>query len=237
MNVAVVYIVVSHGRISDDYCARFVASYHECPPGFPHETIVCCNGGPLNTESKLLFVGMGAGLFPRVNDQGFDLSGYQDVAAGPAKDVDALLCLGESVYFHRAGWLARLVEAWDKHGPGLYGPFASHNVRAHLNTTAFMCSPKHLLTYPERHWTRAARYEAEHGLGSFWRRTQQRGLPVRFVTWDGEWPPGQWRQPPNILWRGTQENLLMLCNHSDRWANADAMTKIRWAAKADQPFR
>ena len=41
----------------------------------------------------------------------------------------------------------------------------------------------------------------------------------------------------NILWRGNQSNLLMQCDHSERWNNANPMTKRRWSQKADQPFK
>lgn len=176
-------------------------------------------------------------FLPRTNDEGFDLSGYMEVARGIGKDFDALLCLGESVYFHREGWMKRLVEAWEKHGPGMYGPLASHNVRAHLNTTAFMCPPSLLLDYPVIKWTRSARYEFEHGTQSLWRRTRAKGLPVMFVTWDGEWPPGKWREPKDILWRGSQKNLLLFCNHTERWFHATPQQKHRWSENADQRFQ
>ena len=177
-------------------------------------------------------------FYPRPNDPGWDLSGFLDVASGPAKDADALLCLGESVHFNRAGWLNRLVQAWEHHGPGMYGPFASHSVRAHLNSTAFMCSPKDLLSYPQRVWKdRQDRYSFEHGPAALWRRLHQRGLPVFLVTWDGDWPPGHWRRPQNILWRGDQSNTLFACNHTDSFEAADDRTKRSWALKADAPFQ
>ena len=50
----------------------------------------------------------------------------------------------------KAGWLARMMEAWEKtRGPGLYGSLSSKiKVRPHLNTTGFWCAPQMLRGYP-----------------------------------------------------------------------------------------
>ncbi len=81
----------------------------------------------------MLFDQLGVTYLPRVNDAGWDIAAFQDVAG--QTDCEMLVCLGESVYFHRPGWLKRMVEAWKVHGPGMYGFWASYLVRAHLNTT------------------------------------------------------------------------------------------------------
>lgn len=237
MKIVLAYIAVSRGPITADYCARFVASYHEFPPGVEHETVICCNGGALPTDIALMFSGLNAKFFPRVNDPGWDISAFIDGARGPCSDADIMLCLGESVYFHREGWFARLFDAWSKHGPGMYGPFASNTVRGHLNTTAFCCSPMLLRQYPARVSTHADRYEFEHGRTALWRLTSARRMPVRMVTWDGEWEPRQWRVPRNILWRGDQSNCLMFCNHTERFAAASWTTKQNWLRTCDQPFK
>jgi hypothetical protein len=237
MRVVVCYIAVCNGPKTQDFCARFVSSWHECPPGFECELIVICNGGPLPTDIALMFEGMNAKMWPRPNDEGFDISAYIEAANGPCKDADIMLCLGESVHFHWPGWLRRLVEAYKKHGPGLYGPFSSNTIRAHLQTTAFFCPPKLLREYPRMVKNRAARYEFEHGLNSLWRFVHSRGLAVRLVTWDGEWEPMIWRMPPNIHYRGDQSNCLMWCNHSDGFAAADPIRKRSWARFADAPFK
>lgn len=175
-------------------------------------------------------------MFPRTNDGGQDLTGYLDAAAGPCAAYDAVLFLGESVFFRREGWLRRLQEAWERHGPGFYGPFSSNNVRAHLQTSAFFCSPMMLRSYPFRPLSRAERMNFEHGERSLWRRLAQRGVPVRLVTWDGEWPPMLWRMPLNIIGRGTQENLLMMNNHALAWAEASPLTRHQWSVQYDRPF-
>lgn len=237
MKICLAYVVVSNGPVSIDYAARFAATYHEYPPDYPHDTIILCNGGPVRLELALVFTGLKAKLLPRPNDPGFDVSAYIEISRKLYADYDAMFCCGESVYFHRAGWLKRLAQVWDKFGPGMYGPLSSNALSPHLNTTAFLCPPSLLRQYPENFRTRSDRYEFEHGKRSIWRRAVELHLPVRLVTWDGEWEPQRWREPDNILWRGDQSNCLVWETHTDSWFHADAAKKANWSRLADQRFR
>jgi hypothetical protein len=237
VRICIIYICVTQGPISGDYASRFVSTFNEYPPGVECDVMVVCNGGPLSLELSLIFSPLNPIFYPRANDDGWDISAFQDVARGPGAGYDALLCLGESNYFHREGWLLRLVQAWNKHGPGMYGPYSSNAVRAHLNTTAFFTAPKFIRIYPHQVNTRPARYEFEHGANSLWRRVHAQGHPVHLVTWDGEWEPQRWRMPRNIIWRGDQSNCLMWCNHNDGYANLDAAHKAQWQRNWDQPFK
>lgn len=233
MRICVAYTVVSAGPISDQYASRFVATWHEFSPGAECDLLIICNGGPLPLDLALIFAPLNAQMFPRSNED-WDIGGYVAAARGPAKDYDMIVCLGESVFFHRKDWLKRLVEAWTKYGPGVYGPFASNLVRAHLNTTAFCTSP---LLLQRCSMGTKDRYSWEHGVNSFWRWVSNHGMPVRLVTWDGEWEPRLWRMPKNILWRGDQSNCLVWANHTERFAAADVSVKMNWARGADQPFK
>jgi hypothetical protein len=237
MTPCVAYTCVSQGPISHEYAAHFVATWMEFPPGVPTDLMVICNGGPLRTELALIFSPLAARFFPRVNDGGRDITGYQDAATGPLKDRECVLWAGESVYFHRAGWMARFVEVWQRIGPGLYGPFSSNALNPHLNSTCFCCEPGMLRRWPDRPRNKADRYAFEHGRKPFWRFVQGMGYPVRLVTWDGDWSPRLWREPPNILWKGTQENVLVYCNHTQRYFEASETTKARWSKLADSPYR
>lgn len=236
MKIVIGYVAVTNGPHTADLISRFVGSYLVCPPGLPHELIVLCNGGPLPMEQGLMLDAIGARFMPRVNDPGWDISAFQDLAK--STDADILVCFGESVYFHRPNWLNHIVHAWNQHGEGMYGFFSSHLLRPHLNTTAFATAPKFLRQYAAVK-SHPARYEFEHGENSFWRALHAWGVPVRLVTWDGSWQAGQWRYPKNILWRGTQENCLVFCNHTDRYSAASVQVKANWARGADnpQPFR
>lgn len=237
MRCAIIYIAVTHGPQTFDLCARFCSTWNSWPPGVDCDLIVACQGGPLDTETALLFAGINAKFWPRVNDEARDLGAYIEASKTICKDYDMLMCLGESVYFHRAGWLKRLTEATQRYGPGMYGPFATHVVRAHLQTTAFFCAPKFLREYPLSVTDRKSRYEFEHGERALWRRLHARNIPVKLVTWDGEWAPGQWRMPKNCLWRGDQSNCMMFANHTDRYRDADETRKRNWEMSANRPYK
>ena len=237
MRVCICYVAVTLGPITSDYASRFVATFKEYPPEYDADLMVICNGGPLSTDLAMIFAPLNPLCYPRPNDPGWDVSAFQDASRGPCADYDAVLWLGESNYLHKAGWLKRLVKAWDKYGPGMYGPYSSNAIRAHLNTTAFFCSPLLVKRYPIRAVDRVTRFEFEHGTNSLWRRAQRIGLPVRLVTWDSEWEPRMWRTPRNIMWRGDQRNLLMWCNHADSYANCNAKTKVKWEKWVDAPYR
>jgi len=197
---------------------------------------VACQGGPPKTETALLFAGMNAQFWPRINDESRDIGAYLDAARTVSKDYDAILCLGESVHFFREGWLRRLVEARQRYGPGMYGPFATHVIRAHLQTTAFLIPPNLLREYPLQVTDKKSRYEFEHGERALWRRLHARNIQVKLVTWDDCYDPKQWRLPPNGLWKGDQSGLLMHSNHSQRWQEADETRKRNWSASADRPY-
>jgi len=231
-NFLICYVAVSQGSLTNDYASRFVGSWLACPPGAECSLVVACNGGPLPLETALLFDPLNAKFFPRVNDAGWDMAAYWDVAA--TFPCDALLCCGESVYWHRDGWLKKLVQAWETFGPGIYGPFASFLVRPHLNTTCFFCDPKFITQYPKPR-NHNDRYEMEHGAHSLWRHIQSLRRPTKLVTWDGCWDPFQWRLPRDILWRGTQLNCLAFCSHTDRFRAGDKRTQARWARWVDGP--
>lgn len=233
MKILLAYIYVSGGPSSDLLADRFLATYSQYRPRIEHDTVIVCNGGNidpvLGTRCCNLFRDQG-GFFPRANDPGWDLSAYIDVAN--RIECDMLVCFGESVYFHRGGWLERLVEAWNIYGPGLYGIWASNHVRPHINTTGFVCDPNLL---KGQAWPKCKedRYEFEHGKNSFWHRVQGLGKPVKLVTWDGIWDPPMWRLPHNCFWRGTQENCLAFCSHTDRFRSAHHLKQAEWSYNAD----
>lgn len=236
MKIALAYIAVAHGPVTIDYSARFCATFKAFPPQAECDIFVVGNGGAVSSDVSIIFASLKATLFVRSNN-GWDIGGYIDAANGPCSHYDAILCCGESIYFHRAGWLKRFCEVWERNGPGMYGAFSSNLVRPHLNTTGFMCSPTMLKSYPNKINSKADRYEFEHGAHSFWKRLMYKGVPVRLVTWCGEYVPMNWRFPHNILWRGDQSNCLMWCQHTDRYVNADPATKMNWARKADTPYK
>jgi hypothetical protein len=235
MKIVIAYIVVSQGVKTLEFASRFAATYVHYPPGHAHRLIAVCNGGPPPTSvGAVLGVLPSLEVFPRTNDPGWDVSAFIETARGPAADCDLLVALGESVYFHRPDWLARLVQVVERYPKGMYGFFSSHVVRPHLNTTGFAVWPKWLTDYPRQVRSRDERYHFEHGEFSFWRHVHAKAGPVKLVTWDGDWNPGQWRLPQNILWRGDQSNCLIWCRHNDLYNDADKARQLNWSTSIDR---
>lgn len=228
--VTVFYTVVSQGPITPDHVSRFVGSWLVNPPGVDCDLVAICNGGPPPPEIALMFGPLTAKFFPRKNDEGWDISGYQDAVRKFPCEMGVFL--GESVYFWKKNWLVPMVDAWRTYGPGMYGFLSSFLVRPHLNTTAFVCDPKFLMGWP-RVDNHPARYATEHGRFALWNRFAQFRRPTKLVTWDGAYDPPQWRYPKNILWRGDQSNCLIRANHMDRFDAAPPETKHRWSLAAD----
>lgn len=226
----VVYIAVANGPETTDYCSRFGSTWTAFPPGIDCEIVVACNGGPISKVQAEAFWPLKPLFFPRPNDNGYDITAYQDAAL--KFDCDAMCCCGQSVYFHRSGWLKRYDEAWQKFGPGMYGTFSSNLVRQHLNTTGFCIAPDWLNAWP-RPQNRKDRYDFEHGTSSISRLVKAQGKPVKLVTWSGIYDSQHWRTPENIMWRGNQSNCLMWCSHTERWFDADSETQTRWSKGAD----
>jgi len=240
LKICLLYIALANHEQTTDHAARFAASYHENPPGEAHDTIIICQGGPLAQEQACLFEGVGEvapKYWPRPNDEGRDIAAYISAAKNVAADYEMVLCLGESVHFWKPGWLTRLKEAWQRYGKSMLGIFATHVVRAHLQTTAFATAPEFLRDYPLIVNDKKSRYEFEHGERALWRRLRKQNRPVKLVTWSGDWNPGAWRLPKNCIWKGDQSDCLMRCNHLVRYEEADEKRKRSWQISADRPFK
>ena len=172
-------------------------------------------------------------FFLRDNDGGKDLSAYQEIAR--ETDFGFLVCFGESIHIRMDGWLEAVVNARLKHGPGMYGYFSSHMVRAHLNTTGFGIDANYLREF--RIVTNdAERYNAEHGPGCWWQQIYKGGGKAMLVTSQNVYPPGKWRIGDGIMHRGRQENCLVWSHHCENWVNASPATQSLWQSQSDQPF-
>lgn len=209
MKPTVVYIHVPNDVEHERYALRFVESVIVHDPGVPHSTLVVCQGAMPNESMSELF-----SLLPDVSylvhgDSGWDIGGFIAAAKHLSKSGDApMMCMGGNSSVRRQGWLKRMMEVWEKSGPGLYGTLSSFQVRPHLNTTGFMCPPSFLLRYPVAVVTKEDRYEFEHGRRAFWKLMSDAGEIVKLVTWDGEWWWPQWRYPGNISCKGDQSNCI-----------------------------
>lgn len=228
MKVDVVYTCVPDGVATLSHITKFIATRHVYPGGFEHRVVPVFNGGSPATAQKIPFSGLDHCFLERPSNIGWDIGGYIEAAKTVCVDSDIMVCFGESVYFHRPGWLKAIVNAWEKHGEGIYGAFGSNVVRPHLQTTAFATSPQLLRIYPLNVSTKKDRYEFEHGKRSFMSFVETMGKQAMMVAFDGAYQKHSWRIPRNVIWSGDQSNCLVWCNHTDRYLKSPPRTRELW---------
>ena len=216
-----------------DYALRFVTSILEHPAGVDFDMLVVSNGGPPTGEMRALFAPFKTRWVEHDNS-GFDVGGI--LKAAKHLDCDMVFVCGANCYVRREFWLFRIAEVWNRTGPGMYGTMASYMVRPHINTSGFACLPSSLCKYAEDHpnvRSRFERYEFEHGPDALHIQIARQGMPVRLVTWDGDYGVAHWRTPENIYQKGDQSNCLTYFWHSDEYDFADAVAKVAMTQAAN----
>ncbi len=207
MNVKVVYVYPMLAAHKYNALAeRFVRSYMDHPPGtHPHELVVAVNGGEYRITDPRDIFGTLTDSYLFHNNYGKDIGAYQ--RAAHEIPCDLLVCLGSNIHFRKTGWLDRIIEVFCNNGPHLYGPWAFHQPKDHIRTTAFWCSPELLKSYPVTVGD-GDRYEFEHGNRSIARHANSLGLGCYMVTWGGVFPPEEWHHVTN-------DQSLILDQHTD----------------------
>lgn len=204
-----VYIHVPGDRKFDIHAKEFADSYNKNPPGVSHDTLVVLNGAKTQHYNEALFKGLPNLTVMNHDNSGWDIGGYIAAARALKGGTDMMLCCGSQTVFHKPGWLVRFLEAWAKHGPGVYGSCATYQIRPHLNTSGFACAPEMLTGYRGNVVTKRERYDFEHGPDAFWMQMAAAGYSVKLVTFSGEYDWPDWRKPQNIYCRGDQSNCVM----------------------------
>lgn len=227
--VTLVYVYVPQRLEYQGMAVRFMETYEKYPAGYPHKLLVVSNG-PEDRKMRWIF-SRGEPSFMFHDNIGWDLGAY--IAAAKIVDTDIVVLCGSNTYFKKEGWMKRFVEAWQQHGPGMYGAFASYEVRPHLNSTLFACPPALLIRYPTKVVTKDERYEWEHGNNSFWKLVAADGYPVRLVTWDQTLDWQDWRKPDNIMRRGDQSNCLGGFRITDEYERYEPNIKAASVYRAD----
>lgn len=214
---------------------RFLATYKQFKPTVPHELVVCCCGAdnraaiPVEVENS--YNGLNP-IFANYGGRGWDIGAFQHVVQ--LLHVDFAVFLATPVYFWRADWLQKMVDAFNQYGDGLYGPMASYEHAPHIRTSCFGCSPALFRLYPYKIDSRdkARFFESTDWNFSTWVR-EECGLPVKMVTADGSYDEPEWRKPDNIFRRGDQSNTLIRDRHCDLYNLASPEEKLQLANAAD----
>lgn len=198
-----------------DKAIQFADSYCANPPGFDHETLVVCNGAPANDDTRGLFYGLAKPSFIHHDNSGWDIGAYQ--AAVKAVPCDLMLFCGAHAYFRRPGWLLRIWEVYEAHGPALYGATGNqgnggHGVEPHVRTTGFWCPPRLMQQYPYKVTQVGGggeRYMMEHGRNCLSNFAKSQNYPRLIVGWNDVKPLEQCDSMPNGFHNGDQSNVLI----------------------------
>jgi hypothetical protein len=194
------------------YAQRFVDSYRQYPPMHDHSMIVISNGGPPAGRAVAQFSWIkGTQIIPRENI-GMDIGSYQ--FAAQSINCDLMVFFGGSSYIRGAGWLMRMVSAYQVYGDGLYGCTGNQGdlkikVWPHIRTTGFWCSPALINNHPFRVRDNSERYPYEHGpIGlTSWVLSQKKHAMI--VGWHDVKTVHECDSMPGTFHRGEQENIII----------------------------
>lgn len=212
VSVTIVYVYVSQPGQYEQLANRFIQTYTQHPPGYPHQTALVCNGS-LNTQKVgEMFAPLPAHRIIAHDNSGKDIGAYQKAAR--EVPCELMVFFGASTYFRRPGWLKRMVESYQKHGVTLYGSTANRgapslHVYPHIRTTAFWTTPALFNEYPVKVVRDDQRYPFEHGRNCFTDWVARNGMVPLVVSWIGEHPWEQWDAVPNGYHQGDQSNVLV----------------------------
>lgn len=209
---------------------RFVRTYKQFKPIIPHRLLVVCYNGERDAETDKLFAGLNPD-YTYYNGNGRDIGAYLNI--GRTLDSDFVVCCNSNVHFHRPNWLERMVEAFQLHGPGVYGPVGSYETAPHLRTFCIATTPSLLRKYPFNVTNLEEAYRFESGIWNFTSWVSQQGLPALMVMPDGELKQSDWRKPQNIFRRGDQTNCLIWDRYTHLYFHASVADQIRQSALAD----
>ena len=210
--IVIVYVYPEDGRGQHGaYAQRFVDSYNQFPAGIDHDTLVVCNGAPVTEGCKARFASLPNLFFLEHDDSGWDIGAYQ--LAARTVPCDMMVFLGGSTFFRRAGWLARMYQAFQSHGNAQYGAMGNRgnipfNVWPHIRSTAFWCHPALLAAYPYRISRYEQRHPFEHGRDCFSEWVKRSGLLNWVITWTTEYQESMWDNTQAGFHRGDQSDLL-----------------------------
>lgn len=206
LKVAVIYVYPALGGQHDFLARRFAESYAAHFPVTPHTLYVVSNGGDPTPTMRQTFATVQCEFLVH-DDTGFDIGAYRKAAREVPADL--MVFFGGASYLKGPRWLERMVEAYEKHGPALYGCTGSLGHTVHIRTTGLWCEPKLINSYPHPTTSeKESRYAFEHGQNSLTQWAFKQGLKALVVTWTNEVEWQGWDQIVNGFQQGDQSALL-----------------------------
>jgi hypothetical protein len=218
MKISFVYLDIMKPNF-ETFTKRFIDTYTAHPAGADHELVIGVVGKD-STGNRLKAFDSFKCRFIEVSEDGWGITCFQKIAGHLDSDF-AVFCEAKS-YFHRAGWLKKMLEARMSFDEGLYGG-SGHSLECvpHLRAALFGCHPKALTSFRPI-TTREEAGQYEHGKDNFTDTFKSR---AHSVMWDGVV-----HYPFNVVTKnnfrdGDQSNLLALDRHTDLYAEATEARK------------
>ena len=228
MRVQVVFPVPTETKevwaLFKPFIQRFCDTWRKFPPGVRCTVYAVTQGADASEQLIDMFIGLPV-VFERY-DKGADLGAQQYIAR--VSDDAFQVNMTTRCYFHREGWLARLVAARNDFGPALYGVSSSmEGGRFHICTRAFSYDTADFKLYPHDITSRDQGVFFECGEGCLTDWMKSIGRFPYLVTWDTVQLATQWVEVENGFRNGNQEQMLVWDKHSDAYTNANPEEKER----------
>lgn len=234
MKIAIVYpYICNKAEHYREDLKRFCNTLHQFPAGYEYDLFVeMCGGGEFQGQDVDWF---GDFFFSgsEYYGDGWDIGAHQHAANCVPYEIDFMICCCAHTFFHREGWLNRMVSAREEFGPGLYGAMASKENHPHIRTCFFGFDPADLRAFPTVINSRQKSLEFESGPDNFSLWMQRRGKPVKMVAWDGTYDLADCRKPDNVFRRGDQSNCLVWDRHTELYKAASPEERARTEAGAN----
>lgn len=215
---------------------RFIAGWWQFPPEEECELVPVLFNWDHTGKVTNLFEGLPVQEFPLYRGLGADLGAQQFVAMEYCQPEDFVVCFTSRMFFHRSGWLKRLVNARSEFGPALYGMSASHEGgRKHLCTRGHALDAADFRRYPHVITSRDQGVFFECGEGCLLEWMKSIGRSAYLVSWAGVFAEPDWFSFPNRFRHGDQTNLLCFDKHSEAYHRASDQERARLAEMSEPP--
>lgn len=206
---------------------EFIGTWLTFPPGVRCQLWVMGCKADVPSEIQNMFSDLPA-VFCRYDGDGMDLGCQQYLAQISDDDVFQVNCTSR-MFFHRSGWLNRLVCERNNHGPGFYGMTASREGR----DTPYICTRGHCYDvgdfklYPHNITSRDQGVFVELGDGCLTDWFNSIGRESYVVTWSNCFGTQDGIAEPNTFRMGDQSEVLCWDKHTKAFALADDTEKER----------
>lgn len=221
MTTALVYVHVARPEAFEEFnqeARKFIATYREFPPEWDHDLVIVFCNGQATPEMIEIYDGLvSKNLF--YEGSGMDIGAQQFAACRCRQQF--VICANSRTYFHKAGWLKRMVECREQFGPGVYGAMASYEgcplgqiwPTPHLRTAFYGMDSELWREFPHTVNSREDSFRFESGEWNIANWCESRGERAMLVSWGGCWEKSDWRKVPNGFRNGDQSNCLVWDRH------------------------